>query len=565
MSLRRFLTFSPRALSRLATAGLGVVLLFMASVAIGGAVQINAASHATTRAIELADAYERARYAVAGEESLERKYRLEPGPEVRSRFRATASAYADAMVSVGRFGDEKDRRLVRDLLSRQHDYLTATNHLFAAVDAKNPRKVLAIDARETEPRFAVIEERVNTAARTHRLAALHQTATLSSRADLVQLVTPIAFVVGLSLLAVFGLLLVTHGRREAEREVTIGVLARVAAEDLLTGLANRRKLTEDLEQALAEASETAPWAVSIFDLDGFKSYNDAFGHPAGDVLLARLGRRLGEAMHGRARAYRLGGDEFCVLAPGSTQDVEHLAALAADALTEHGDGFAIGCSYGMALLPQEAAHSEEAMRLADQRLYVHKHHGRVSARSQSSDVLLAAMSQRHPGLTDHNEDVALLAVAVAERLQLTPESIAEVRHGAQLHDVGKVAIPDAILNKPGPLDDEEWTFIRRHTITGERILYAAPALGPVAKLVRASHEHYDGRGYPDRLAGENIPLGSRIIAACDAYDAMTSDRPYKPGMTTEAAADELKRCSGSQFDPTVVAALTEILSLRLVG
>jgi two-component system, cell cycle response regulator len=156
--------------------------------------------------------------------------------------------------------------------------------------------------------------------------------------------------------------------------------------------------------------------------------------------------------------------------------------------------------------------------------------------------------------------VMVLAEAVARQLDLSPHLLEQVRQAAQLHDIGKIAIPDAILEKPGPLSVQEWTFIRRHTIIGERILNAAPALAEVARLVRSSHESYDGTGYPDALVGEGIPIGSRIVSVCDAFDAMTSDRPYRLAMTTHDAIAELRRCSGVQFDPKVVAALEIVLS-----
>jgi two-component system, cell cycle response regulator len=160
--------------------------------------------------------------------------------------------------------------------------------------------------------------------------------------------------------------------------------------------------------------------------------------------------------------------------------------------------------------------------------------------------------------------VAELAEAVARALALDAEQIDHVRHAAALHDVGKMAIPDAILDKPGALDEAEWEFIRRHTIIGERIVAAAPALRPVAALVRSSHERWDGAGYPDALVGEDIPLGARIVSVCDAFDAMVADRPYRTGMDAADALTELERCSGSQFDPAVVDAFVAAWSGRPV-
>jgi HD-GYP domain-containing protein (c-di-GMP phosphodiesterase class II) len=143
---------------------------------------------------------------------------------------------------------------------------------------------------------------------------------------------------------------------------------------------------------------------------------------------------------------------------------------------------------------------------------------------------------------------------VAERLGLPADRVQDVRSAAELHDVGKVAIPDDILEKPSALDDDEWQFMRRHTLIGARIVAAAPALDRVAPLVRSSHERWDGDGYPDGLVGDQIPLGARIVAVCDAFDAMVSDRPYSPGIPATAALHELRRCAGTQFDPAVVEA-----------
>jgi len=175
-------------------------------------------------------------------------------------------------------------------------------------------------------------------------------------------------------------------------------------------------------------------------------------------------------------------------------------------------------------------------------------------------VLVRVLDEREPELHDHVLDVGQLAVAVGRGLDMPEESLPELLHGAELHDVGKIALPESILRKAGPLDAEEWAFMRRHTLIGERFLLAVPALRPVAALVRSSHERWDGGGYPDRLAGEEIPLGARIIAVCDAFDAMVTDRPYRSGMPRGAAEEELMRCAGSQFDPAVVAAFLAAVS-----
>ena len=335
-----------------------------------------------------------------------------------------------------------------------------------------------------------------------------------------------------------------------------------AMADVLTGLGNRRALLANLELRMSTATEDSPFTLVLFDLDGFKRYNDNFGHPAGDALLERLGRRLKSHLAGAGTVYRIGGDEFCALIEEPGCASESFVKAAAAALTEHGEGFTIGCSFGSVLVPGDAADSSSALRIADQRMYAQKRLGRVSAARQSTDVLLRALAERNPDLGAHGHDVADLAAAVAKSFELPAETVDVIRHAAELRDVGKVAIPDAILYKPAPLDDGEWVFIRRHTLIGERIIAAAPDLGPVARLVRSSHENYDGTGYPDALERQEIPLGSRIIAVCDAFDAMTTDRPYRRAMNEASAISELRRCAGSQFDPTVVQRFCEALQIQ---
>ncbi len=328
-----------------------------------------------------------------------------------------------------------------------------------------------------------------------------------------------------------------------------------ALTDALTGLGNRRALLADLEAELADDPETDSAVLVLFDLDGFKDYNDTFGHPAGDALLVRLGQRLEGAVAGCGSAYRLGGDEFCALIrldPSRiSEDVDRVVA----ALHEHGEGFDVASSHGTVILPAEARDSARALQIADQRLYAQKGVRRRQATTrQVRDVLLQMVSERTPELRERIDDVALLAQGVGRRLGLRAHELHEVVRAAELHDIGKMAIPDAILSKPGPLDAAEWEFIRQHTIVGERMLGVAPALGGVARLVRWSHERLDGAGYPDGLAGDGIPLGARIIAVCDAFHAMTSQRSYRSSVSADEAVAELLRNSGTQFDAKVIGA-----------
>ena len=194
------------------------------------------------------------------------------------------------------------------------------------------------------------------------------------------------------------------------------------------------------------------------------------------------------------------------------------------------------------------------MHQADRRMYAVKLGGRGDG-DHTVEALTRALEEAKPTTETRSEDVATLTRDVARRLGLTPEEIDATVRAAKLHDVGKMAIPDEILSKPGPLDEAEWEYIRKHTVIGERIVAAAPPLLPVATLVRSSHERWDGGGYPDGLAGESIPRGARIVFACDAFDAMIRDRPYCAARTPEEAIAELRRCSGTQFEPQVVDAV----------
>jgi diguanylate cyclase (GGDEF)-like protein len=330
--------------------------------------------------------------------------------------------------------------------------------------------------------------------------------------------------------------------------------------DALTGIGNRRRLLADLHRTLEPP--TPPTLLMIFDLDGFKGYNDSFGHPAGDALLVRLAEKLADAVGEGGAAYRLGGDEFCVVGPIASGEAELLIDRTCTALSEKGEGFDVTSSFGAVVLPDEATDVSSGLSIADERLYAQKQ-ARRGVPGQSMDAFLEALATREPALHAHLEGVAALALDVGMRLELPPAELEELSRAAQLHDLGKVAVPDEILGKPGALDEREWEFIHQHTVVGERILRASPAFRNAATIVRSSHERWDGTGYPDGLAGEEIPLASRIVTACDAFEAMTSVRPYRGARSVDDAVAELRRCSGTQFDPAVVDVLITVVRERV--
>lgn len=338
--------------------------------------------------------------------------------------------------------------------------------------------------------------------------------------------------------------------------------AHEAVTDGLSGLGNRRRLMDDLEEAVSDARHGHASTLAFFDLNGFKRYNDSFGHAAGDALLARVGAALSIAIENRGQAYRLGGDEFCVLLNGRVARDARLVASTASALTERGSAFTVSASYGLATIPDDATIASAVLQLADERMYLDKARTSHDRRAKTRDVLVQLLNERKPDLHHHVNGVRQLVAGLARDFRLHSDQLDEMQRAAELHDIGKLAIPDEILDKPGPLNDSEWQFMRQQPIIGERILNADPALRPVARLVRASHERWDGQGYPDGLAADAIPLGARIIAACDAYEAMTSERCYQAARSKAEAIAELQRNAGTQFDPEVVEALCRRLTIN---
>jgi two-component system, cell cycle response regulator len=331
--------------------------------------------------------------------------------------------------------------------------------------------------------------------------------------------------------------------------------------DELTGLASRDGLFVELGRLYRETTLDTPTQLILLDLVGFKAYNDTFGRPAGDALLRRISRNLRRLVSSRGSAYRLDGAEFAALVAYDS-DAPDLADFVASALKEEGEAFSVTPCYGTVLIPNEAPSPAEAMRLANERLYALKHALRPQPQRHGTEVLMAALDKRSPAHGDHVRGVSELVEALSRKLGLTAEEMDHVRLAAELHDIGKVALPQTILEKRFPLDEEEWDYVRRHPLMGERVLKSAPALGDVAKLVRWSHERFDGYGYPDGLDSSEIPLGARILAVCDAFDAMISPRPYRKALSPQQAIAELRKEMGAQFDPIVVEAFCTVMEER---
>jgi diguanylate cyclase (GGDEF)-like protein len=359
---------------------------------------------------------------------------------------------------------------------------------------------------------------------------------------------------------------------------------RLALTDPLTGLGNHRHFHERVERELVEAERSArDFSLCMIDVDDFKRVNDLFGHPAGDSVLAKIAGALRQ----NGEAFRLGGDEFALLLPQcneseavmtATTIIDRVSALELDHVGS------VTVSAGVATFPTQAPSRGELVRLADSALYWAKENGKNrahvyrpdvvelaelrrlahgpdrAARFRAAESLAKAVDLRDTYTGSHSARVADLAARVAARLDLDQELIELARLAGSLHDLGKLAIPEEILRKPGPLTDPERLVLERHPQIGFRMLDSL-GIEPVADWILHHHERWDGTGYPDRLPGPLIPLGARIIFVVDAFDAMTSDRVYRGRLSPRDALLELQRCAGTQFDPEVVDALAEELEL----
>jgi diguanylate cyclase (GGDEF)-like protein len=346
----------------------------------------------------------------------------------------------------------------------------------------------------------------------------------------------------------------------------MGRLEDDSVTDALTLLGNRRRLTRDLEQQVAAGAHIT---LVMFDLDAFKRFNDTFGHPAGDALLRRLGARLELAANAyQAQAYRLGGDEFCLVAATAADERRGLALLtgALAALRVDAGEFQVTASWGVARFPSEAEGPSALMSAADARLYANKFHRRSSSNDYARQMLTMAVTERNPALGEKASIVGQLAVMIGERLGLGELELRDLERAGQLSEIGKIAVPDSILAKPGRLEPDEWEQMRRHTSVAERIIAIMPELRGAAGIVRSSHEAWDGSGYPDQLAGEDIPLASRIVYVASAVAAMLAPSTYREAVQLDEAMAELRRCAGTQFDPRVVErACAALVDLRADG
>ncbi len=364
-------------------------------------------------------------------------------------------------------------------------------------------------------------------------------------------------------------------RRIADLEQKLETLTvREPLTGLLTLNAFQRRLDEEVERSRRHGRHLS---VAMLDVDGFRSLNARHGRHVGDDVLRTVGRTLDLVTRASDVAGRASADEFLVMLPETgSADAKACLERILLALEEASVGpvESIAASIGIAeydrsmsseaLVAEAGAAVDVARAAGGARIEVGKgseSEEQPRAHEDAINGLAEALLERDRYTGEHSEFVVDLAAAVARGLGLAADEVDRIRQAALLHDIGKVAIPDEVLHKNGPLDGREWEVMRQHPAIGERILRSIPGLGGVARIVRHEHERWDGGGYPDGLAGDEIPIGARIILACDAYHAMTSDRPYRAAMPHAEAIRELASHAGTQFDPEV----TEILIGCLYG
>ncbi|MBE2320286.1 diguanylate cyclase [Solirubrobacter sp. CPCC 204708] len=367
--------------------------------------------------------------------------------------------------------------------------------------------------------------------------------------------------------AIAGLATVSCRNAEAFEHVQ-----HVARTDALTGVLNHGAMQLRIREEIARARRDGhPLGAVILDLDDFKGVNDTQGHAAGDELL----RTVARALQGELRPYdqvaRYGGDEFVLLLPGS--DEAETAAVAERCR----DAIGGKCSIGVAAW-HEGLDADGLLEQADRALMLAKRTGKgrvavanpeverelalLQSRSGSPaavQALAAAIEERDNYTHEHTQELVRLARGVAMMLGLDVDHVERIAHAALLHDVGKLAMPEELLEKDGPLTREEWEVMSEHPIVGERILARTKELAALAPIVRHEHEHWNGTGYPDGLEKTRIPVGSRVILACHAWVAMTTERPYRAALTPARAVSELRAGAGSKYDPDVIEGLLDLL------
>ncbi len=588
----------PHLRARLATLGLIVVLLMLTICSIGATAIVRQTSLQASEAVHMSDLYQQAHYLVDSESSIMNEYALQLGSAGRSEFRAAAQDLNTALQTIAHDGDVGDRAFVQSVQAQQAHYLLFATQFLDFIDAHDLSGAHAIHDEKIDPLFDPMEAQVGTAANADHQLATQSLAHMDAIQRFVVVSTVLVFVLGLFLFLLFWRVMREYQRRlQAAAQAELLLMEQVALTDPLTGLPNHRTMMDQIEAELVRCRRTEEACAIVFvDLDHFKHINDTWGHRAGDAVLREVSGRLQKNIRQGDAVGRYGGEEFVMLLANTTlHAAKHTAerlriAIAGEPCilgsgedTPDGNIIAITASIGVAVYGEHGATREALIEAADRAMYYAKQTGRNQVclsgeeSALTSQVLthlpqrqfteavsiktLTAVASVHDGKTSaHAHRMVRLAEETARRLGRSEEEIHLVRLAALFHDIGKIGIPDAILHKPGPLNEDEWTIMRRHPVLGQYILEQVGGVFELlSHIVVAHHERWDGNGYPHGLAQHTIPLGARILTVVDSYDAMTSLRSYRQPLSDEEARAELQRCAGSQYDPQVVEMFLYVL------
>ncbi|MFP4078567.1 MAG: HD domain-containing phosphohydrolase, partial [Candidatus Izemoplasmataceae bacterium] len=329
-------------------------------------------------------------------------------------------------------------------------------------------------------------------------------------------------------------------------------ILHISYHDYLTGIPNRRYFQETLGNM--NTPEHYPLAIAMMDLNALKVINDAYGHEQGNVALKGVAKALKFAKRKEDFIARIGGDEFAMVLPNAD---ETIVSNIKGRLDKFINGIAIGgvkptLAFGYAFKHDGRSRIREIIKEAEDRMYKNKVLSAQSTRNNAILSILNTLTDKYQEERLHSRRVGHYCKLIGEKMDLRSDEVSELEFAGQLHDIGKITVPDKILKKPGPLNKSEWQAMTRHTVNGYQILRAADQFSKLAEYAMSHHERIDGKGYPNQLKGEAIPLFARIISVADAFEAMISPRPYKDAVREEEALEELRRHAGTQFDPEIV-------------
>lgn len=564
-----------------AVALIALCLVSFSALAVFAARESHRSSRNVRASTELWNAYQQARSSLLQELLLTQEFRLAGSPYFEERFAGAAAQLTRALTTVEQTGAARDRTIAGQVLATNRKAHRAISRLVEAVNAGDAPRAEAVADKRLGPLLASAVVAVNRGAAAHQAESTAGLQAAESSESVTLLTAAGIFVLCLLLIATTIVAVRFRKRLDAARRAELDRLASAALTDSLTGALNHRAFHEAFPGALAAGPDgDRSLSLVMMDLDGLKEINDRYGHQVGDEQIRMLAATARGAVAEPDRLYRLGGDEFAlVLRDCSAPDALRIVEQIHDSFTEAASELSLGFSGGIAV-SEAGVGKEELVRRADLAMIEAKRlqqkallysplfelalaedptesrHVRVLA-----NALARAVDTKDAYTHSHCETVAELCALMALELGFDQEDVLKLRLAGLLHDVGKIGIPDTILQKPGRLSEAEWDTMKTHPVLGAHILAAAER-HEEAGWVLSHHERPDGKGYPHRLDEDAIPLEAKIISVADAFEAMVSERPYRPARSVQDALAELARCAGTQFDVRCVASLAAVLGHR---